>query len=169
MSCVQQHFYFDLTVYVDTGVGQSNPIIVTVITSGPAMSRHWRIRITQIPCTSIAKADQGCLQYHSGVYGRVRSFNFGTSSGRQLSNQEYSVCVRTERNFCSIQYRSCPDPCRQHCHITDYIKLSKAVVQLQSTIARNRSPYQEMRPQRSVPLSAEPPRVVSTPAPPIGC
>lgn len=100
---------FNRTVYVDTGVGQSNPIIVTVITSGSTRQRTWRIRITQIPCTSIAKADQGCLQYHSGVYGRVRSFNFGTASGRQLSNQEYSVCVRTERNFCSIQYQSCPD------------------------------------------------------------
>lgn len=97
------------SVYIDTGVGQSNPIIVTVITSGPAMQRTWRIRITQIPCTSIAKADQGCLQYHSGVYGRVRSFNFDTTNGRQLSNQEYSICVRTERNFCSIQYQSCPD------------------------------------------------------------
>lgn len=96
-------------VYIDTGVGQSNPIVVTVITSGTAMQRTWRIRITQIPCSSIAKADQGCLQYHSGVYGRVRSFNYDTTNGRQLSNQEYSVCVRTERNFCSIQYQSCPD------------------------------------------------------------
>lgn len=98
-------------VYIDTGFGQSNPIVVTVITSGPTFPRTWRIRVTQIPCSSIAKADQGCVQYHTGVNGRVRSYNFDTSSGRQLSNQDYSICVRTERNFCSIQYTECPDQC----------------------------------------------------------
>lgn len=51
----------------------------------------------------------GCLQYYTGVSGRVRSFNFDTSSGRQLSNQDYSICLRMERNFCSVQYTSCPD------------------------------------------------------------
>lgn len=98
-------------MYIDTGLGQSNPIIITVITSGQVFPRSWRIRVTQIPCGSVSKADQGCLQYHTGVYGRVRSFNFDTSTGRQLSNQDYSVCIRTERNFCSIQYQACPDPC----------------------------------------------------------
>lgn len=105
--------YYLQLVYIDTGLGQSNPIIITVITSGAAYPRTWRIRVTQIPCQSISKADQGCLQFHTGVYGRVRSFNFDTSTGRQLSNQDYSVCVRTERNFCSIQYQVCPDQCMQ--------------------------------------------------------
>ena len=98
-------------VYVDTGLGQSNPIILTVITSGPTFPRTWRIRVTQIPCSSVAKADQGCLQYFTGVNGRVKSFNFDTVSGRQLSNQDYSACIRTERNFCGIQYTACPDLC----------------------------------------------------------
>lgn len=106
----QQKWNFPLTiVYIDTGLGQSNPIIITVITSGATYPRTWRIRVTQIPCQSVSKADQGCLQYHTGVYGRLKSFNFDTSTGRQLSNQDYSVCVRTERNFCNIQYQACPD------------------------------------------------------------
>jgi hypothetical protein len=50
------------------------------------------------------------LQYYTGVNGRIKSFNFDPSSGRQLSNQDYSVCVRMERNFCSIQYTACADP-----------------------------------------------------------
>lgn len=83
---------------------------LTVITSGMAFNRLWRIRISQIECTSVSRADPGCLQYHSAVNGRIRSFNYDPSAGRQLSNQDYSVCIRTERNFCSIQYSACPDP-----------------------------------------------------------
>lgn len=99
-------------MYIDVGLGQSNPLILTIITSGPSFPRAWRIRVTQIPCNSIWRADAGCLQYYTGVNGRIRSFNFDTTSGRQLSNQDYSICIRTERNFCSIQYQACPDPAR---------------------------------------------------------
>ena len=31
------------------------------------------------------------------------------SEGLQLSNQEYSVCVRHERGFCGISYTACQD------------------------------------------------------------
>lgn len=86
--------------------------IQQVITSGPTFPRTWRIRVTQIPCGSISKADQGCLQWFTGVSGRVKSFNFDTKTGRQLSNQDYSICMRTERNFCGIQYTACPDQCK---------------------------------------------------------
>lgn len=54
-------------------------------------------------------AEEGCLQYFSGVAGQIRSFNYDPTSGRQLSNQDYSICIRTERNFCGIQYTQCPD------------------------------------------------------------
>uniref|UniRef100_A0A1B0ANQ9 CUB domain-containing protein n=1 Tax=Glossina palpalis gambiensis TaxID=67801 RepID=A0A1B0ANQ9_9MUSC len=95
-------------MYVDAGLGQSNPIVISIITSG-TFPRIWRIRVTQIHCGSINRADQGCLQYYTNISGRVKSFNFNTVSGRQLSNQDYSVCIRTERNFCGIQYNACPD------------------------------------------------------------
>ena len=32
-----------------------------------------------------------------------------TLQGLQLSNTDYTVCVRMERNFCGIQYTACPD------------------------------------------------------------
>lgn len=99
-------------MYIDAGMGQSNPIILTVITSGPSYPRSWRVRISQIPCGAISKAEQGCLQYFTGVSGRIKSFNFDTTSGRQLSNQDYSLCIRTERNFCSIHYTACLDVSR---------------------------------------------------------
>lgn len=95
-------------MYIDAGLGQSNAIVLSVITSG-TFSRIWRIRVTQIHCGSLSRADHGCLQYFTGISGRVRSFNFNTVTGRQLSNQDYSVCIRAERNFCSIQYNACLD------------------------------------------------------------
>lgn len=97
-------------MYIDAGLGQSNPIILTIITSGISFPRTWRIRVSQISCSSISRSTQGCLQYYTGINGRVKSFNFDTINGRQLSNQDYTVCIRTERNFCSIQYTACPDP-----------------------------------------------------------
>lgn len=42
-------------MYIDAGMGVSNPIILTVITSGNNYGRAWRIRVTQIPCSSISK------------------------------------------------------------------------------------------------------------------
>lgn len=109
------HYFLNtklILVYIDVGLGQSNPLILTIITSGPSFPRAWRIRVSQIPCNSIWRADPGCLQYYTGVNGRLSSFNFDSTSGRQLSNQDYSVCIRTERNFCSIQYQACMDQAR---------------------------------------------------------
>ncbi|XP_030572680.1 uncharacterized protein LOC115771219 [Drosophila novamexicana] len=95
-------------MYIDAGLGQSNPIVLSVITSA-SFPRLWRVRVTQIHCGSISRADQGCLQYYTTISGRVRSFNYNTVGGRQLSNQDYSICIRSERNFCGIQYNACPD------------------------------------------------------------
>lgn len=96
-------------MYVDAGLGVSNPIMISIITSGASFPRIWRIRVTQIHCGSVSSAPQGCLQYNTGINGRVKSFNYNVVSGRQLSNQDYSICMRTEKNFCSIQYSACTD------------------------------------------------------------
>ena len=37
------------------------------------------------------------------------SFNYDNAAGLQLSNTDYTMCVRMERNFCGIQYTACPD------------------------------------------------------------
>ena len=53
-------------------------------------------------------ADNGCLQYYTGVSGTLQSFNYDGTNGRHLSNQDYSICIRTEFGFCSIIYSVCP-------------------------------------------------------------
>ena len=54
-------------------------------------------------------AGDGCLQYFTGVSGNVFSYNYNDASGLMLSNTDYTICVRMERNFCGIQYTACPD------------------------------------------------------------
>ena len=54
-------------------------------------------------------AGDGCLQYFTGVSGQMFSFNYNNAEGLQLSNTDYTMCVRMERNFCGIQYTACPD------------------------------------------------------------
>lgn len=96
-------------MYVDTGVGQTNPVTLTFVTSGNSFPRSWKVRVSQIRCSTIYRAEEGCLQYFTGVSGQIKSFNYDPTTGLQLSNQDYSICIRMERNFCGIQYTACTD------------------------------------------------------------
>ncbi|ERL86760.1 uncharacterized protein LOC109544925 isoform X2 [Dendroctonus ponderosae] len=97
-----------LYIAVEKGPSAS-PVSLNVVTTGDSFQRSWKIRITQIPCSSEVKAENGCLQYFTGVSGQIKSFNYDLTTGRQLSNQDYTICVRAERNFCGIQYTQCVD------------------------------------------------------------
>ncbi|XP_023335594.1 uncharacterized protein LOC111706787 isoform X2 [Eurytemora carolleeae] len=96
-------------LYVDMGLSSSSPVVLTVVTAGTSFARSFSIKVTQIECNSLSKASTGCLQYFQGVSGRIFSFNYNEATGLQLSDTDYSVCVRTERNFCGIQYSACTD------------------------------------------------------------
>ena len=65
-------------------------------------------------CPLFPLASDGCLQYFTGVSGQILSFNYNGASGLQLSNTDYSACIRMERNFCGIQYNACPDNGNQY-------------------------------------------------------
>ncbi|XP_026683401.1 uncharacterized protein LOC103514711 [Diaphorina citri] len=103
-------------MFVDAGFGINNPIILTFVTTGSNTARNWKVKISQIPCSASYRAEEGCLQYYTGISGTIKSFNYEPASGLQLSNQDYSICVRIERNFCGIQYTGCPDPANNRSH-----------------------------------------------------
>ncbi|XP_078034170.1 uncharacterized protein LOC144468505 [Augochlora pura] len=94
-------------IYIDVGIGQTNPVTLTFVTNGSPFARSWKVRISQIRCDTIYRAEEGCLQYFTGISGQIKSFNYDPSTGLQLSNQDYSICIRMERNFCGIQYMAC--------------------------------------------------------------
>ena len=64
---------------------------------------------SHVDCMYPTIASDGCLQYFTGVSGQMFSFNYNDASGLRLSNTDYSICVRMDRNFCGIQYTACPD------------------------------------------------------------
>lgn len=106
------HFYF--LVYIDAGPSSGN-IKINIVTSGDSFARRWRIKISQIPCNAQYRASDSCLQHHTGMSGRIKSFNYGDPQmmgpefGMQLSSQEYSLCIRAEEGFCGIVYVPCKD------------------------------------------------------------
>eukprot|EP00095_Tigriopus_kingsejongensis_P010887 maker-scaffold86_size395752-snap-gene-2.34 protein:Tk10887 transcript:maker-scaffold86_size395752-snap-gene-2.34-mRNA-1 annotation:"conserved hypothetical protein" len=69
--------------------------------------RQWEIKAVQIPCTS--SVPQGCLQYHTGASGTLRTFNFLNNADNHLANQDYSICIRQEAGFCCVEYLPCVD------------------------------------------------------------
>ncbi|XP_037789212.1 uncharacterized protein LOC119584592 [Penaeus monodon] len=96
-------------MYVDLGRGTTTPASLTFVTMGPSFDRKWKVKVTQIPCNTDYTAPSNCVQYYTGVSGQVRSYNFDLTTGLELANQDYTICIRTEKNFCGIQYETCAD------------------------------------------------------------
>lgn len=44
-----------LAVYVDMGLDNNNPIVLTVVSSGASFERSFNIKVTQIECNSLSK------------------------------------------------------------------------------------------------------------------
>jgi len=95
-------------VYLDAGP----PSITTVATIGTQVAtgaaQKWRIKVSQIECSSRNRAPNGCLQYFTGIRNTVTSFNFdGTgahATGGNLMVQDYNACFRTEQGMCTIAF-----------------------------------------------------------------
>lgn len=96
-----QHMYID--------AGNANVLAATLtfatVTGSTTM---WRVKVSQIECSSSSRAPNGCLQYFTGQRNTVTSYNFdGTAAcvtGCQLANQDYNNCFRTEAGMCGINY-----------------------------------------------------------------
>ncbi|KAI8431158.1 hypothetical protein MSG28_001203 [Choristoneura fumiferana] len=58
-------------MYIDAGIGTTNPVKLTFVTSGTPFERMWKVKVTQIPCSTIYK-----------VNNRSRAFTIsGNSNG----------------------------------------------------------------------------------------
>jgi len=90
--------------------------------------RAWKIKVQQIPCgcSLSPAAPDGCLQYHTGISGSIKSFNYDhvgcfsndhvcSSSNVEacdmyagftghLNNLDYTVCIEQEYGFCGTEY-----------------------------------------------------------------
>lgn len=91
------------------GRGSANPVVLSVVSNGDRISRHWKIKINMINCNNLDMAPSGCMQYFRSPSAVIRSFNYGSrldSRARYLSNLRYTSCVRVEENFCAIKWET---------------------------------------------------------------
>jgi hypothetical protein len=95
-----QHLYMD--------AGTANTAAKLTFNIKTASTQNWRIKVSQIECSSRNKAPNGCLQYFTGTRNTVTSFNYdGLSTCKptcNLKGQDYSVCFRKEKGMCGIQF-----------------------------------------------------------------
>merc|ERR1719312_207971 len=93
-----QHMYVPAS---DTGCNTLNGNIGSASTT---TTSAFTIKVTQIECGSKRLAPSGCLQYFTQDTGEIQTFNYNSGNGVHLANQDYSACVRDNREFCAICY-----------------------------------------------------------------
>ena len=95
---------------MEMGHTATSTATVTFTFSGASTTRTWEIKTTQIPCGASYAPPDGCFQYHTGLTGRITTFNFlETTTPQHLASQDYSICVRPEMGYCCVQYSVCSD------------------------------------------------------------
>lgn len=100
-----QHVYLEASRTVDLAA----TVTINNIMGGQINGmRSWRIKVSQIECSSRMKAPQGCLQYFTGSQNTIKSFNhdgsFACITGCQISSQDYRACFRQEAGMCGMQF-----------------------------------------------------------------
>lgn len=93
-------------LYMDAGTATTAAKLTFTI--GTASTQNWRIKVSQIECSSRNKAPNGCLQYFTGARNTVTSFNYdGLATCKPTCNigpQDYTVCFRKEKGMCGMQF-----------------------------------------------------------------
>jgi len=92
-------------MYIELGTESSATATVKFTFTGTG-SRTYEIRATQYRCDSSVRPPEGCLQYHTGVEGRLTTFNWEGANGH-LQSQNYKICIRQEMGFCCNKYSIC--------------------------------------------------------------
>jgi len=90
-----QHIYIP-----NSGLNDAATITITI--GQGVFGRQWRIKTTRIECTNPSRAPEGCLQFFTGIGGQFTSFNKLDVNPILIRNLLYSVCIRAEKGFCSL-------------------------------------------------------------------
>jgi len=94
-------------IYLDTS-GMNPGATVNIATGTTQFARSWKILARRLRCDD-PDLSPGCLQYHTGLAGRITSLNGGIADQVMLRNLDYEVCVRPGANMCGMMIRAQPD------------------------------------------------------------
>jgi len=82
-------------------VEQGRSTTPTTLTFTIATGGTWKIKVSQIECSSLARARPGCEQWFTGLSGTFQSYNFPTVP---LQAKSFNTCFRTELGYCGVNY-----------------------------------------------------------------
>lgn len=141
-------------MYIDIGKPAANTAELAFAFTGANMMRTWDIKVTQYKATDPSRPPAGCLQYHRGMSGQIKTFNFDATASTHLANQNYQICVRQEPGFSCIQYTTCTAEenafslddrlaanmakVDSDCSTSDYVEISASSAQCGQGVLRNR-------------------------------
>lgn len=99
-------------MYVENDGAAVNAVL-NINTNNVALAggRSWKILVRMLEKGSSSLAPEGCLQYFTGMSGRVTSFNHevNNAQGQMLQNLAYTSCIRSESGMNCIRYRQARD------------------------------------------------------------
>ena len=90
------HTYFEyFSVYLETARSTTASTLTFTIATGGT----WKIKVSQIECSSTSRGYPDCDQFFTGISGQVASFNWPNV---QLQSKDYTYCIRREQGitFC---------------------------------------------------------------------
>jgi len=88
-----------LHLYIEQG--RSTTATTLTFTTASTSGITWKARVSQIECSSLARAYPDCNQYLTGASGIAYSYNWPSI---QLSSKAHNICIRRELGYCGIQY-----------------------------------------------------------------
>jgi len=83
---------------------QCNTLNAHIGSGSTATTSAFTIKVTQVKCGNKLAAPNGCTQFMTGSTGTIETYNYNSGGGVLLANQDYSICIRDERTYCSICY-----------------------------------------------------------------
>uniref|UniRef100_A0A336KTK0 CSON000049 protein n=1 Tax=Culicoides sonorensis TaxID=179676 RepID=A0A336KTK0_CULSO len=98
---------YHILVYIDVFDAADRKIFLTVIGAGNE-ARGFRIKVTQL---IERQAPPDCLQYHDGITGFIKTFNYDEMSrivrykfASYFNNLNYAICIKRSPGYCTITY-----------------------------------------------------------------
>ena len=88
-----------ILVYFDTNRAVGTAATVTLTTVGTTTSRTWKIKVRTLECSSTSLADAGCLQWFTGMGGRIQSLNSNAMTPIIQHALNYKICIRAEKGM----------------------------------------------------------------------
>merc|ERR1712156_600572 len=95
-----QHIYIHYSI--NTNVNTIENVYVNLSIGSSIFKRYWKIKTSRIECGSPDKANEGCLQWFTDIGGRIKSFNYHTTTKIMIKNLLYNICIRNGEGMCGM-------------------------------------------------------------------